>query len=142
MKKLNIFTVEDLIFKNKKAEKILWNDFSDLFKEYIFIKRSGITEAVLSKLYMKFFERFYAKKSEYIEKIFGNEVIEFSYNKESIVHNINYNILNDKIDNIELFNNINNNYSNLDNIFLHIFKKYPNLSLYRRNNEVHMTFWK
>ena len=85
MKKLDIFTVENFIFLNPKAKKILWKEFHVFFKEYIFLKQAGIDNALLGKLYMKFFEKFYQKKyKSYIKKIFGDEEIQFDYNFNSM----------------------------------------------------------
>lgn len=127
MNTLNIFTVEKLIFLNPKAKKVLWKEFSNFFKEYIFLKQAGVDSALFSKLYMKFFEQFSNKNHElYLNEIFGkgNTTFNINFKKSSI--NVECDIA-----------NIDNN-SNIHEILY----SYPNIVCSRNKENLKITFWK
>ncbi|MFW5794563.1 MAG: hypothetical protein ACOCV1_03660 [Bacillota bacterium] len=129
MEKLNIFTVEKLIFQNPKAKKILWKEFSIFFKEYTFLVKAGIDRALLQRLYINFFKELNKKNAKsYLNKIFPEQEIKFQYNFKPSVINTSC--------------NLNSNYKNKLIECSEINKLYSNFSLTRNKNTISITFWK
>jgi len=147
MEKLNIFTVEKLIFSNPKAKRVLWKEFQEFFKEYIFLKQAGVDTALLSKLYMKFFEKFAQKDFEqYLKEIFKPRLVNFNYNFKNNLINVNF-----KFKEVGgKFNKVNLKYSNLKLINLtknsgnihEILRQYPNMTCTRDKDTLKVTFWR
>ncbi len=112
MEKLNIFTVEELIFLNPKAKQVLWKEFPVFFKEYSFLKQASIDHALFNKFYINFLREFSQKNVQnLLDEIFGKNKVLMNYNFKNIVINTSINLTNNKrksINNNNLLSTINN----------------------------------
>lgn len=90
MDQLDIFNVEELIFRNPRAKKVLWDDFQDFFKEYFFLKQSGIDQTMLNKLYIRFLRRLAQKDYvDLLDAIFkGDGPTDLKYNFKKKIHQL------------------------------------------------------
>jgi len=160
MEKLNIFTVERLIFLNPKAKQVLWKEFLVFFKEYSFLKQAAVDRALLSRIYMKFLREFAKKDSKkFLSEIFGENQVLMSYNFKNIIVNtcinLDYNnrvsnCINNKqqliINEQQLITNkqfkVDLNLENFGKNFEEILKIYPHFFCARDAHELKITFWR
>ena len=160
MEKLNIFTVERLIFLNPKAKQVLWKEFLVFFKEYSFLKQAAVDRALLSRIYMKFLREFAKKDSKkFLSEIFGENQVLMSYNFKNITVNtcinLDYNnrvsnCINNKqqliINEQQLITNkqfkVDLNLENFGKNFEEILKIYPHFFCARDAHELKITFWR
>ena len=158
MEKLNIFTVERLIFLNPKAQKMLWKEFPVFFKEYNFLKQASVDRSLLNRLYMKFLKEFSKKDTQkLLDEIFGENRVLMSYNfKKNIINvciNLDYNnresmLCTSNTSTKQQLNTSNNqlkvdlNLENFGKNFEEILKVYPHFFCTRNANKLDITFWR
>jgi len=165
MEKLNIFTVERLIFLNPKAKQVLWKEFPVFFKEYSFLKQAAVDRALLSRVYMKFLREFAKKDSKkFLSEIFGENQVLMSYNFKNITINTCINLdYNNRVSHCNNMLNTSNkqqliineqqlitnkqfkvdlNLENFGKNFEEILKIYPHFFCARDAHELKITFWR
>lgn len=141
MDKIDIFNVEKIVFSSSNFRKKykLDKSYDRYFKEYNFLKQSGIDKSLINKLFKNFLDKLSNDK---------NYLFKINSSKSSIIHELNINVnkenrqsyINNKINNYKLkcVNN-NSHYSkNINNII----KMYPNFSLFRNKEELKILFWR
>ena len=96
--KLNLFTVEKLIFQDPKIKEILIKDekYSSYFKEYFFLKSIGNDQSLLVKLYIKFLDEFF-NDQEKLTKLFPAAIKSDINFKKSVQNLIISDLKSDKV---------------------------------------------
>lgn len=124
MKNININTIELIILKQKKFQKLLNKIDEKILKEYFFLKSICIDESNLINFYKKILKLIKSNKN-----VFEEELKNIGY---FIEQNNNKFIFNEKA-----------NVKDTKTIEIpKILKKFPNLSISRNQNNILFLFWK
>lgn len=141
---LNIFNIEEVIFKNNALinNLKLKERYPEIFKEYSFLKSSGLHKSIINKLMKNFLEKLSNDSSlPFKIKSQRNKVyycINFELSKKNYVNYISKDYYN-----INNFLITNNKHVSIDNnkLLNNIYKLYNNITITRNSNILNILFY-